>query len=123
MAETIARTLGGDRVDVNSAGLAPTGWIAERTCATLATLGYPSAGLFSKGFDRVDRENLDVVVSLLGERGFQFLPPDIPGQRKAWEIRDPFGEDEEVYLEVARELEVRIRRLLADRESSELLGP
>jgi protein-tyrosine-phosphatase len=122
MAETIARTLGGDSVTVCSAGLAPAGFIAERTCTTLATLGYPSAGLFSKGFEHVQTEDLDVVVSLLGDRGFQFLPPGLPGQREAWAIRDPFGEDDEVYLEVARELESRIRRLLSSRGTSELFS-
>lgn len=121
MAETIARTLGGDRVDVRSAGLAPAGFIADRTCTTLATLGYASAGLFSKDFGQIVTRDLDVIVSLLGERGFQFLPPGIPGHREAWDIRDPFGEDEEVYLQVARELETRVRRLLADRQTPELI--
>ena len=123
MAEAIARALGGNAVDARSAGLSPLGWISRETIDALRALGYPTDGLWSKGLDDVDLENLDVVVSLLGSRGLDAIPQRVAGQREAWSITDPFGEDEALYLEVARELETRIRELLAERQEPELFGP
>jgi len=120
MAEAIARKLGNSRVEAHSAGIAPTGWIAEPTLTTLESLGYSNRGLWSKGLDAVPGDEIDVVVSLLGEQGLDFLPLPAGARREAWSIRDPYGEDEEVYLDVARRLEVRIRRLIKDELGGEL---
>jgi arsenate reductase len=122
MAEAIARDLGGAMVDVRSAGISPLGWISQQTIDSLEALGYSSAGLSSKGLDAVDLEGVDIVLSLLGERGLDHIPLSIGVQRGAWDITDPFGEDDEVYLEVGRELERRIRALLAEEADSELLS-
>ncbi len=45
-------------------------------------------------------------------------PPSLGAQLESWPIRDPYGEDDEVYLAVARELERRIRGLLVDQADS-----
>ena len=120
MAEAIARALGGDRVDSRSAGLTPLGWVAEQSIAALDVLGYPSSGLSSKGINAIATGDVDVVVSLLGERGLDHIPARVGARREAWPIPDPFGEDEELYIEVARELEKRVRILLAEELGSEL---
>ena len=119
MAEAIARALGGQGVDARSAGLTPLGWIADQTIDVLEALGYPTQGLSSKGLDSVDTDDLDVVVSLLGERGLDHLPHRIGARREAWSIPDPFGEDD-LYLEVAHELELRIQQLLTEEPEMEL---
>ena len=123
MAEAMARALGADRVDARSAGLTPAGWIAEPTVSTLAALGYPTDGLRSKSIDEVEIDDVDVVVSLLGEETLDLMPRGHGARREAWSIRDPFGEDEETYLAVARELETRVRRLLEEHQDGELLLP
>ncbi len=120
MAEAIASVLGGDMVDARSAGISPLGWVSEQTIDTLEALGYPAAGLSSKGLDKVDLEGVDIVLSLLGDRGLDYVPHSIGGRREAWLVTDPFGEDDEVYMEVARELERRIRVLLSEESGSEL---
>jgi arsenate reductase len=120
MAEAIARHLGGRRVDARSAGLAPAGFVAGGTLTTLDALGYSGEGLWSKGLDDVLVEDLDIVVSLLGNQAFDLLPHGTGARRETWAVFDPFGEDEEVYLEVARELEVRIRALLSEELDGEL---
>ena len=122
MAEAIARSLGGDRVEAYSAGLAPLGWISNETIDALGTLGFPAHGLRSKGLDEIDLHDLDIVVSLLGERGLDSIAHGIGCRREAWAIVDPFGEDDELYLEVARELELRIRELLRDDAEAELFS-
>lgn len=120
MAEAIARALGGGHIECRSAGLAPAGFIAEPTRDTLAALGYSSDNLSSKGLDEVRLDDVDVVVSLLGRRGLDLVPRGHELRREAWSIRDPIGEDEEVYLEVAREIEGRVRRLLVEFSDEEL---
>ena len=122
MAEAIARALGGDRVDARSAGISPLGWVSEQTTDTLQALGYSAEGLSSKGLDQVDLEDVDIVLSLLGDRGLDYVPPSTGARRDAWGITDPFGEDDEIYLEVARELEHRIRALLSEESDSELFS-
>jgi len=123
MAEAIARSLGGDGVAAYSAGLAPLGWISNETVDALRTLGYPATGLRSKGLDDIDLDAVDVVVSLLGQRGLDAIPLGIGARREAWAIVDPFGEDDELYLEVARELETRISKLLRGEAEPELFSP
>jgi arsenate reductase len=122
MAESIARALGGGMVDSRSAGISPLGWVSEQTIETLRALGYPADGLSSKGLDEIDLEDVDIVLSLLGERGLDYLPRGNGARREAWDITDPFGEDDEIYLEVARELERRIQALLAEESDSELFS-
>jgi arsenate reductase len=122
MAEAIANVLGGTMVDARSAGISPLGWISEQTIDTLQALGYPAEGLSSKGIDEVDLEDVDIVLSLLGDRGLDYIPHSIGARRDAWDITDPFGEDDEIYLEVARELERRIRALLSEESDSELFS-
>jgi len=114
MAEAIARHLGGDRVRCFSAGLAPTGEISPHTVEALGRLGVPAEGLASKGLEEVPLDEVDVVVSLVGEHGLRFVPAHVGHHREAWEIVDPYGEEPAVYLEVAAELERRVRRLLAE---------
>jgi len=120
MAEAIAYHLGGSRVNARSAGLAPAGFIASGTLAALQALGYSGEGLWSKGLDDVSLEDLDVVVSLLGRGGLDLVPCGIGVRRVAWDIVDPIGEDDEVYMAVARELETRIRVLLREELAEEL---
>jgi arsenate reductase len=122
MAEAIARKLSADQIYVRSAGLTPLGWIAPQTFDALETLGFPSNDLHSKGFEELETEGFDVVVSLLGEQGLDHIPPGIAARREAWQIPDPFGEDEEVYIDVARQLEQRIRNLLSEELDSELFS-
>jgi protein-tyrosine-phosphatase len=114
MAEAIARARGGERISAYSAGVAPTGRIAYRTITTLHGLGYPTAGLASKGLEDVPLETMDVAVSLIGQECLRLLPTGLTARRLAWSIRDPYGDDEAVYAAVARRLEVRVCRLLDD---------
>jgi protein-tyrosine-phosphatase len=123
MAEAIARALGGDGVHARSAGLTPLGWVSDQTLDALRALGYPAEDLSSKGLDEVNLEDVDIVVSLLGDRGLDYIPRGTGLRREAWCIADPFGEDDERYLEVARELEVRVRQLLTEEPESELFPP
>ncbi|PWB75482.1 MAG: low molecular weight phosphatase family protein [Holophagae bacterium] len=114
MAEAIARALGGDSLVAHSAGIAPTGRVASSTLEALRALGYPCAGLASKGLDEVPLDGLDVVVSLIGPAGLAWLPAGVAARRVAWTIPDPYGNDIATYLAVARTIEERVRALVDD---------
>lgn len=120
MAEAIARDLGEGAVHTSSAGLMPFGRIVGSTVDALDALGYDPRGLVSKGLDDVDLQTFDIIVSLLGPSGLSYLPSALGAQLESWSIRDPYGEDDEVYIAVAKELERRIRDLLADQLDGEL---
>ena len=121
MAEVMARKLGGDRVEALSAGLSPAGFIAEPTIRTLQHLGYPVDGLYSKGLDAVDTTAVDVAVSLIGGGALYPLGCGPQAREIHWRIPDPFGEDESIYLRVARDIENRVRGLLREELTGELL--
>jgi len=120
MAEAIARSLGGGDVTAASAGLMPFGRIVPTTARTLKNLGYEAGGLASKGLDDVDLSSFDVIVSLLGPSGLSYLSGTLPAELQSWSISDPYGEDDDVYMSVALELERRIRVLLDDQQTREL---
>jgi len=84
--------------------------------STLEELGYETAGLTSKGLDEVPLSSIDVVVSLLGADGLRLLPPTVGERREQWAVRDPYGDDRDVYRAVARDLEARVRSLLEELE-------
>jgi len=120
MAEAMARALGRGRIVASSAGLAPIDRVSPGTTRALAALGYATDGLSAKGLAEVPLGEMDVIVSLVGKEGLRHLPANIPARRIVWSIRDPFGEDDEVFLAVARLIDRRVRALLAELEATEL---
>jgi len=116
MAEAICRTLGGEDVEAFSAGLAPTGRVARETLLTLEKLGYPGAGLASKGLADLPLGDMDIIVSLIGDAGGRWLPRNLSARTVVWNVPDPYGEDLKTYLRVARRIETLVRRLLGSTE-------
>ena len=112
MAEAIARGLGGDRVEVFSAGLAPTGKVADHALTVLEELGYPCHELCSKGLADVGVRDMDVIVSLAGPQALQLLPRNLGSRLESWPVVDPLGEDEDAFFATARYIEKKVRALL-----------
>jgi len=114
MAESILRTIGGPSVNVFSAGLHPTGQVADLSLEMLRSHGYSVEGLSSKGLEAIDLDSIDVVISLMGESGLAAIPCRLTAERIAWPIRDPYGEDEDAYIVTVRTLERKIRTFCKD---------
>lgn len=113
LAEAICRHLGGDAVEVSSAGVAPMGSVSEGSLSALRSLGISTEGLSSKGLSSLEPAHYDLVISL--DEGFpvkRILSPELSFRHEDWDIPDPLGEDTEVYLDVARLLHERIEELL-----------
>ena len=114
MAESILNTIGGTTVNAVSAGLHPTGRVADLSLETLRSHGYPVAALSSKGLEDIDLDSIDVVISLMGQPGLAALPCRITAERIAWSIRDPYGEDEDAYSSTVTTMERKIRAFCQD---------
>jgi protein-tyrosine-phosphatase len=84
-------------------------------------MGHSAASLSSKGLHEVPIEEMDVIVSLIGDDGVRFLPGGTSARVESWWIPDPYGEDERVFAAAAREIERRIRTLFDDLLAPELL--
>ena len=113
LAEAICRHLGGDGVEVSSAGVAPMGSVSEGSLNALRSLGISTEGLGSEGLSGFEPADYDLVISL--DEGFpvkRVLGPEIAFRYEDWDIPDPLGEDNEAYLDVARLLHGRIEELL-----------
>lgn len=88
MAEAILRGELGERVDVYSAGPAPTE-VHPMTLKILDGLGIKTAGLRSKGMEEVHGIDFDVVVTLC-DKAKEVCPPDDGNARYVhWSLPDP----------------------------------
>jgi arsenate reductase len=111
MAAGFARALGGDRVEVRSAGSEPGLSVNPAAVAAMAELGIDIGGR-TPGILTTDavRES-DVVITM----GCGDACPVFPGKRyEDWELVDPAGRDIEVVREVRDDIRARIEALLAE---------
>jgi arsenate reductase (thioredoxin) len=99
----------GGTVDVYSAGSEPGDGVHPEVAAVLAQLGLSTANETPKPFDPEGR--YDVVVTM----GCGETCPVYAGARyEDWPIDDPKGKDEATVRRIVREVDTRVRRLLAE---------
>ena len=120
LAEVITRSLGGDRIQVLSAGSNPSGRIHPLTLQYLRTSGYSTEGLSSKGYDEVESFNPDVVITVCDRAANESCPIWLGEAVKGhWGLPDPShldGSEQEcaaVFDSVAATIKTRIEALLA----------
>jgi arsenate reductase len=113
MAEGFARAYGSDVMEVQSAGLSPAPIIQPLTRRTLAERNIQIDDQFPKGLELFSRQSFDVVVNMSGE------PLPLPGANvRTWPVRDPIGQKETVYRDVAAEIEDLVMRLVLELRSA-----
>lgn len=112
MAEAFARALGGDLLEVESAGLAPVSLLPAITREILSAHGIDVAGQFPKGLDEVDLAAFDLIVNISGCPLPLETEPPVPILE--WRVPDPVGRDLAFHEQVAREIEERVRELLIE---------
>ena len=113
MAEAWARHLGGGRVEAQSAGLRPLGFIASETKEVMEEKGVSMDGQRSKGLDASDWSQVDVLVNMSGLPA-RDLVPEFSGKRLDWKVADPYLDPLESYRSVRDLLERKVRRLLEE---------
>lgn len=109
MAEGFARTFGGEKIQVFSAGSRPAGFVAPQAVSVMKKKGIDISGQHSKSIDSLSEKSFDVVVTM----GCGDDCPWIPAKRRVdWSIPDPIGKSDEFFLKVRNEIEIKIRELL-----------
>lgn len=114
MAEALARHFLGTRVEVESAGLVPLGYIPSLTLEVLNEAGISADALHSKGLGEVRLDDADYLVNLTGLSVNPQIPPSFSGRLISYHVRDPFGHDIETYRSVRKELESLVRNKLPE---------
>jgi arsenate reductase (thioredoxin) len=91
LAEAITRSLAGERLRVASAGSQPAGRIHPLTLAFLQSAGYPTAGLWSKGFDELDGFEPDIVITVCDRAAGESCPAWLLNKALSvhWGLPDP----------------------------------
>ena len=111
MAAAFARELGGERVDVLSAGSAPGEAVNPMAVSAMAEKGIDIAGAQPRKFGDTDLEAADIVITM----GCGDECPYVPGKRYLdWEVGDPAGQPLERVRVIRDEIEGRVRALLEE---------
>ena len=111
MAAGFLTALGGDRVEVRSAGSAPADTVNPAAVAAMAEVGIDIADREPKVLTADAVETSDVVITM----GCGDACPFFPGVRYLdWDLPDPAGKGVEAVRPIRDEIERRIRGLLAD---------
>jgi protein-tyrosine-phosphatase len=111
MAAGFMRELGGDRIEVLSAGSAPKDSINPVAVQAMAELGIDIAGEQPKVLTPEAVMDSDAVVTM----GCGDACPFYPGKRyEDWELADPAGQDLDFVRKVRDEIKGRVEALLGE---------
>jgi arsenate reductase len=111
MAAGFMREIGGDRVEVLSAGSAPKDSINPIAVAAMAEVGIDIANQQPKVLTTEGVEESDAVITM----GCGDVCPVFPGKRyEDWVLEDPAGQDLEFVRKVRDEIKGRVEGLLTE---------
>lgn len=114
MAAGWMRHLGGDRVNVLSAGSSPGAGLNPNAIEAMGEVGIDIAGNSPQLWTDAMLAAVDVVVTM----GCGDECPYIPGKKYVdWPLEDPAGKDLDVVRRVRDEIKTRVESLLADLHS------
>lgn len=120
MAEGFANHYGKDVLTAASAGLSPTLSIAPETIATMREKNIDISDHFPKRFDPMFAKTFDIIVNMSG-----FVLPGRPAvPQREWNVRDPYGESDEIYRQSANDIEMKVMQLILElRRADRRSGP
>jgi len=111
MAAGFMREIGGDRIEVLSAGSAPKDSINPIAVAAMAEVGIDIANQQPKVLTTEAVEESDAVITM----GCGDVCPVFPGKRyEDWVLEDPAGQDLEFVRKVRDEIKGRVEGLLTE---------
>jgi arsenate reductase (thioredoxin) len=114
MAEGIARAVGGDLLEVYSAGTHATGVVSDDAIEIMRELKIDISDARSKGLKDVPLADMDVVVSMAPRRAIEMVPRGFRGRTLDWDIDDPVGRSLGTFRRVRGEMDALIRKLVED---------
>lgn len=108
MAEGFARRVGGDAIDVHSAGSRPSGEVNPRAVSLMRERGIEIGGHRSKGFDDLPDVIWDAVVTM----GCGDACPHLPARlRLDWDLPQPKSLPDEEFRSVRDRIDLLVREL------------
>jgi arsenate reductase (thioredoxin) len=110
MAEGFARKYGSDVLEPSSAGFAPANIVQPLTKKVMEAKNINIDDQFPKDLDQVGVAQFDLIVNMSGNK----LPERMPVEVRDWNVEDPIGQSEEVYVQVRDQLENQVMRLILD---------
>jgi protein-tyrosine-phosphatase len=110
MAEGFARKYGTDVMEASSAGLSPASIVQPLTKKVMEAKNIRLDGQFPKDLSGINARQFDVVVNMSGAQLSGRFPADV----RKWEVEDPIGCDEDVYVTVRDEIEMLVMRLILE---------
>ncbi len=112
MAEGFARALGGNSVEVYSAGTNHTGLVSAEAIAVMDEKGIDISDQYSKGLEDVPLTEMDYIVSMANRSANELCPPSFQGERIDWRVEDPIGGSKDAFRIIRDDLGERIKQLL-----------
>lgn len=116
MAAGLAHSLGAGRIQVRSAGSAPTDQIYPVVVEAMSEIGLDVTQEFPKPLTDIVVQAADFVITM----GCGDACPVFPGKRyEDWDVPNPDGQPIDVVREIRNEIEVRVKALLASLPAEE----
>lgn len=110
MAEGFAKCYGSDVLEAQSAGLAPAPIIQPLTKKVMEEKNISLNQLYPKDLGAVDLQSFDLIVNMSGRK----LPVNVALEVQDWNVEDPIGKDESVYVTVRDRIEMMVMRLILE---------
>jgi len=110
MAEAFARKLGGDHVEVYSAGIDPSTQIEPRVSEMMREVGCNLAGHRTKAITAIPNKEYDIVISMVGDQPY---PPIMAKRHISWNIPNPKMLTEDDFRAVRNLIHMMVEELFA----------
>lgn len=110
MAEGFAKCYGSDVLEPESAGLAPAAIVQPMTKKVMEQKNINLDGINPREIGSLDLTKFDLIVNISGRR----LPVNLRAEFQDWNVEDPIGKDEAVYIAVRDKLEMMVMRLVLE---------
>jgi arsenate reductase (thioredoxin) len=108
MAEGFARRYGSDIMEVRSAGLAPASIVQSLTKKVMEQKNINIDDQYPKDLVTIPMAGLDLMINMSGSK----VSLQGPMQIQEWQIEDPIGKSEELYIQVRDQIENLVMRLI-----------
>ena len=109
MAEGFARTYGSDVMEPASAGLSPAAIVQPLTKQVMQAKNINIDNQFPKDLSSIDVSGFDLIINMSGTK-----LPGLSIEVRDWNIEDPIGRSEDIYLTVRDQIEHLVMNLILE---------
>jgi len=110
MAEGFAKCYGSDVMQAQSAGLAPAPIVQPLTKKVMEEKNIKIDYIYPTEVSALDLRSFDLIINMSGRK----LPGNGGVELRDWNVEDPIGKDEAVYVAVRDRIEMMVMRLILE---------